>query len=287
MEYTIQNEWLTLTVSTAGAEAVSVKATNGHEFLWQADPGVWPRHAPILFPYTGPLPHSTRSWQGRDYPCGLQHGFARDKQHRLVSKTADTLVFQLCPDEETRAVYPFDFLLQSTFVLRQNTVHHTLRVQNPGSGLLRFGLGFHPGFRCPFDSTKPLTDYELRFDRPQPAAALHNYPTAEKEVGSILLTADTFAKGPFLMQHPAPATVTLAERGTARRVVCHIEGYPYCLLWSPPAAPGHLVCIEPWHSLPDVAQSGAAWETFAPAAQLAPGEEWAATLVTEYWGETK
>ena len=50
MKYTIQNEWLALAVSTAGAEAVSVKATNGHEFLWQADPGVWPRHAPILFP---------------------------------------------------------------------------------------------------------------------------------------------------------------------------------------------------------------------------------------------
>jgi len=283
MRYSLQNKWLSLTVSTTGAEAVSVKATNGHEFLWQAQPDVWPRHAPILFPYTGMLPQGTRSWQGKNYPCTLQHGFARDKQHKMVSQTADTLVFQLCPDEETRAVYPFDFVLQSTFVLEKNTVRHTVQVQNPGSAQLRFGLGFHPGFRCPFDSEKPLTQYELQFDQPQPATGLHNYPTSETQVSRIPLTMRTFADGPILLQHPNASTVTLAERGSTRRVVCHLDGTPYCLLWSPPAAPGHLVCIEPWHSLPDFNATGTAWETFAPAAQLAPGETWGTTLVTDYW----
>ena len=47
MQATIHNEFLTLTVDTHGAEAVSLKNAAGQEMLWQADPAVWKRHAPI------------------------------------------------------------------------------------------------------------------------------------------------------------------------------------------------------------------------------------------------
>ena len=52
MQATIHNEFLTLTVDTHGAEAVSLKNAAGEELLWQADPAIWKRHAPILFPWT-------------------------------------------------------------------------------------------------------------------------------------------------------------------------------------------------------------------------------------------
>ena len=42
MEYTISNGTLTLTVSTHGAEAVSLKNAAGPEMLWQADPETRP-----------------------------------------------------------------------------------------------------------------------------------------------------------------------------------------------------------------------------------------------------
>ena len=53
MQAVLRNEFFTLTVDTLGAEAVSLKNAAGEEVLWQADPEVWPRHAPILFPWTG------------------------------------------------------------------------------------------------------------------------------------------------------------------------------------------------------------------------------------------
>ena len=43
MQATIHNEFLTLTVDTHGAEAVSLKNAAGEEMLWQADPAVWGR----------------------------------------------------------------------------------------------------------------------------------------------------------------------------------------------------------------------------------------------------
>ena len=49
MQAVLRNEFFTLTVDTLGAEAVSLKNAAEEEVLWQADPEVWPRHAPILF----------------------------------------------------------------------------------------------------------------------------------------------------------------------------------------------------------------------------------------------
>ena len=82
MQATIHNEFLTLTVDTHGAEAVSLKNAAGEEMLWQADPAIWKRHAPILFPWTGKLVDGTFAAKGKTWKGG-QHGFARDLEHTL------------------------------------------------------------------------------------------------------------------------------------------------------------------------------------------------------------
>ena len=51
MRYTIENEFIRLTIDSLGAEMVSaVDRATGSEMIWCADPAVWNRHAPILFP---------------------------------------------------------------------------------------------------------------------------------------------------------------------------------------------------------------------------------------------
>lgn len=75
MQAVLRNEFFTLTVDTLGAEAVSLKNAAGEEVLWQADPEVWPRHAPILFPWTGELPQSSYSHKGKTYHV-VKQGFA-------------------------------------------------------------------------------------------------------------------------------------------------------------------------------------------------------------------
>ena len=50
MQATIHNEFLTLTVDTHGAEAVSLKNAAGEELLWQADPAVWSATPPSCSP---------------------------------------------------------------------------------------------------------------------------------------------------------------------------------------------------------------------------------------------
>ena len=60
MEYRIENDYLCVRIQSKGAEMCSVvKKETGEELLWQADPAVWNRHAPILFPYCGRLKNGT------------------------------------------------------------------------------------------------------------------------------------------------------------------------------------------------------------------------------------
>ena len=47
---TLQNEHLTIEVSSLGAELQSIRDAEGREYLWQADKQYWPRHSPIPFP---------------------------------------------------------------------------------------------------------------------------------------------------------------------------------------------------------------------------------------------
>lgn len=77
MEFTIENNFLCVRVQSRGAELCSVvKKETGEEMLWQADPAVWNRHAPILFPYCGRLKGGAFTHNGVSYEGG-QHGFAR------------------------------------------------------------------------------------------------------------------------------------------------------------------------------------------------------------------
>ena len=176
MRYSIENDTLRLTVDTHGAEAVSViHKPTGAELLWSGDPSVWGRHAPILFPYTGKLTGGKMIAKGVEY-AGGQHGFARDVEHTMTRHTADTLEFELHANPETLPKWPYAFVLRSTFVLDGETIHHTLTVENPVEEQLRFGIGYHPAFRIPFDADHTTTDYEFRFDQPESPMILDAYP---------------------------------------------------------------------------------------------------------------
>ena len=291
MQATIHNEFLTLTVDTHGAEAVSLKNAAGEEMLWQADPAIWKRHAPILFPWTGKLVDGTFTAKGKTWKGG-QHGFARDVEHTLVRVDEHEIVMELRSSPELKETwFPFEFVLTSMFRLEGKTVHHTLQVTNPGTEELRFGIGFHPAFNVPFDEKHTTTDYEFRFDQPESPVILDARPNGLlsgkcyyqwKNQQAIPLTDDLFANDSFCMAGLRSRTLGIYEKDTGKGIVCNVEGYPYTLIWSAPAKPVHFVCIEPWHSLPGAQTDTQEWSQRAAAACLAPGQTWETTLSTTF-----
>ena len=167
MEYTLENEILRVTVASRGAELVSVvDKRTGAEMLWQADPDVWPRHAPILFPYTGRLKGGRFTHRGVAYEGG-QHGFARDMEHTLMESAPARLVLRLEANALTMEKFPFAFWLEAEYTLEGSAVRHKLTVHNDSDEEMPFGIGYHPGFACPFDDAHQAGDYVLRFAQPE------------------------------------------------------------------------------------------------------------------------
>ena len=286
MTYTIENEYLKVTVSTKGAQITSVvRKCDGVEHIWQGDPEVWGFQTPILFPHAGKVVDGIIEAKGGIYES-KQHGFARLMEHEFVEQSKDSIVLELRSSEETRKTFPYEFVLYSTFTLENDTLHHTLTVENWDEEKLPFGIGYHPGFNVPFDGGHMATDYELRFSEMESPICLNCLPTGlvqdnhyylGSNIKSIPVDEKLFANDSHCMVNLKSAKLGLYEKGTGRGVVCDIEGFPYCLIWSKPGMP-KFVCIEPWHSLPSPEGGSRVWEEKPAAAVLEPGESWSTTL---------
>ena len=290
MEYTIENEYLKLTVTTWGAQVKSVvRKSDGVEHIWQANKAVWGYHAPILFPHTGKVVDGIIEAKGGSY-ASAQHGFARLMDHELVAMTEDTIVMELHSSPETLEKFPYEFNLISTFTLENDTLHHTLTVENLDEEELPFGIGYHPAFAVPFDDKHEATDYELRFSEMESPLCVNCLPTGlvqddhywlGSNIKAIPIDEHLFDNDSHCMVNIRSGKLGLYEKGTGRGVVCDIEEFPYVLLWSKPGMP-KFVCIEPWQSLPSPESGSRDWNEKPAAAILNPGESWSTTLSTSF-----
>jgi aldose 1-epimerase len=267
-----------------------VRKCDGTEHIWHADPAVWGYHAPILFPFCGKLKDGKFEVGGKVYNCAGQHGFARTSTHTLVEQTDGRIVLELTHSEETLAVFPWKFRLLSIFTLENDTLHHTLRVENVDEEAFSFGIGYHPAFTIPFDNKHTYADYELRFSRMESPLCLSTAPkglingqvySLGSNIDTLPITAGMFDSDSHCMVNLRSGTLGLYEKDTGRGVVCNIENFPYCLIWSKPGVP-HFICIEPWNSLPSYEFGSTVWEEKPAAARIAPGENWSTTLSTSF-----
>lgn len=287
MEYTIENEFLAVTADTHGAELVSiVNKADGAQMLWTADPKIWNRHAPILFPYVGRLKNGKYTMDGKTFEGG-SHGFARDSEFTAVEVTPSKLSFCLNWSESTLKKFPRKFRLTVSYILMSKTLHQKVEVTNLDDREMRFGLGYHPGFIIPFDDRHTTEDYELRFDTPQvPQEAIFELcfmtdkarPYMEKGL-SISLTDRMFDNDSIFLKDLTAKTVSLTEKDTGRAITMELTDFPYFVFWSSLGQEKlHFLCMEPWHSHPDAVDSDGNWEKKNCAAALAPQEHWTSNL---------
>lgn len=149
----LENETLRVAVADAGAELISVlDKETGSERIWTADPALWNRHAPILFPFVGRVTEGKYRYNGTEYPMKTQHGFARDLEFACVDQTPVSVTHCLTATDHTREVYPFEFGLAVRHSIGEGTSRQ-LRVEwtveNTGNGKMYYSIGGHPGFLMP------------------------------------------------------------------------------------------------------------------------------------------
>lgn len=258
MEYQIQNENLTLKVSSHGGEMRSLRNADGLEYLWQADPAVWPETAPILFPFIGRLAEGGYRYLGKDYPLP-KHGFASSSEFVLISHERDSLTLALYSNEKNRATYPFDFSFFVSFRLEGTTLKTRYRVENHGTEPMPFGLGAHPGFRVPLLEGEAFEDYRLEFPTPARPDRVgftekillsgSDSPYPLKEDRFLPLSHCLFDEDAIILKN-MPRSVRLISEKSGKGVSLAYPQMPYLGIWHWPKTDAQYVCLEPWHSLP-------------------------------------
>jgi galactose mutarotase-like enzyme len=251
--YSLKNNLFFVNVSKSGAEILSIRnLTNKTEILWKPDLKFWNRISPVLFPIVGKLMNNCFSENAKKHSM-LQHGFARNMAFEVIQQTENSLSMQLTANEETLTQYPFDFVLNISYILLENSLDIHYSVSNLSSVDMPFSIGAHPGFAL----DKPLNHYKLVFDQRFTAerhliedglytgeAQLTMQNTSELLLSDVLIQHDAvvFKNVPFYR-------VTLCELDNTPLVSVSSSDFPHWGFWSKPGAP--FFCIEPWAGLAD------------------------------------
>ena len=257
----LETDSLRVEIADAGAELVSVRdKDSGAERIWTADPAVWNRHAPILFPFVGRVTDGSYRALGREYPMKTQHGFARDLDFLCTEANAGAVEHRLCSSERTRALYPWDFCLtvrHSVDEARPRVLRVEWTVENTGAETMLYSIGAHPGFLPPAGAGKE--DCTLVFPGKE---ALRYYPV--NAAGFALperTRALPLSDGAAPWQADIPDTwifdgqgideVSIAAPDGRPWVTLRCPGFPFLAVWANPKGP--FICLEPWFGRTDEA----------------------------------
>lgn len=248
----LENEQLSIEISSLGAELQSLATKDGRCFLWNGDAAFWNGRSPILFPIVGKAPDDTVLIDGKPYPMA-QHGLARRREFTLTAASAQSCCFTLTSNDETKSVYPFDFSLALTYQLAQNTLSVTARVTNTGDDAMPYGIGFHPAFLWPLPGAEGKAHHIMLDNGAEPellrlSGGLLDQATQPSpfRAGHLTLDASQYVEDAMIFPQGAGTGLTYeAEGGPSLHFT--FKNLPNLALWQKPGAP--FICIEPWHGM--------------------------------------
>ena len=262
--FTLENDELLVTVARRGAELTRIYDKKAdREVLWCAEPSVWNRHAPVLFPFVGKCYEGAYVHDGKEYGM-TPHGFARDMDFEPLLCDMDECWFRLKDTPETYEKYPFHFEVEIGHRLEGRTIEVMWKVANTDSGEMLFMMGGHPAFQEP--EGKNIYDFTFEFNRRgcregRFTDCLHylapNAKGYEKEElqgvlklseGRVPLTKGFFDTAlTYMFDEAQVSSVSLIVDGSPY-VTLECSDFPYLGIWTMEAT-HPFVCLEPWYGI--------------------------------------
>ena len=250
MIVTISNSQLSATISTLGAELISL-VKNNKNYIWEVDETYWNRTSPVLFPIVGRLKNDSYTFNGKNYSLP-RHGLARNMEFSFDKRNEHQVIFELNETETTKHNYPFDFKLFIAYTLMGNELIMEYFVRNQANEVLPFSIGAHPAFAI----TDDFSTYSLQFNKDEVFETHHlenesfNGKTSvvESKNSEIQLNYELFEADTLVFKQLKSNEVLLKNKGKNILRV-GFDHFPYLGIWTKTNAP--FLCIEPWCGLAD------------------------------------
>ncbi len=253
----LENDFLKVSINDLGAELCSVwEKETKLERLHDANPEVWNRHSPILFPFVGKVINGVYRIGDKEYEMKSQHGFARDMEFECMSEDGESVTHRIFSTEETRRNYPFDFELLVTHELDKENprkLHVKWEVRNLGEDTMYYFIGGHPGFTTPEKDPKAKEEYYLEFvdcdsityfgvNEESGFAAPTDTKTVALEQGFMKFHKDAYIT--LIFDHQKFEKVRICRPDKTPYVTMECKDFPGFGIWA--KENGNFICLEPW-----------------------------------------
>lgn len=263
MNYIIENKHLRVTITSLGAEVISVvNKETGKELWWNADPAYWAGYSPILFPACGGLWNGEYKYREKTYKM-VKHGFVRTMEFTPVGEQEYAAIsLSVKETEETMKQYPFAFTLTISYVLDGTTLTCKASVVNPSeTEVLHYQIGGHPAIMLPdFKEGAEVVGY-MRPDTSESISVVRaseqgcfggdRFTVPQTEDGLIPISVETFRNEALIFDKCQVKAMTLL-RTDKETEICRIShDAPVLLVWQMTDLLCPYVCVEPWYGLPD------------------------------------
>ena len=210
---------------------------------------------PFLFPVFGRTPEDSI------YPMEI-HGFGHTSVWTVLEEKEDELRLELRANEETRKVYPFEFLVELKFRVHDGKLSIYQIYENMGEKDMPYAFGFHPYFAVEPTKVDVMVDADLEMNMQtgQPVPYI-NQPVR------IQFAKDAKESGAFFLQTKNEAVIMNGEKKIHMEFD---ESFNRLVLWAVKGK--EFLCVEPINSSPNGLVSGDSYI-------LAPGERKEAKVV--------
>jgi len=263
---TLSNGIISIEVAAHGAELLSIKKGET-EYVWQADPEYWKRHAPILFPIVGKVWNDEYRVDGQVYNLP-QHGFARDADFVVAKATETELILTLDSSEATLEKYPYNFHLEAKYTLEKSTVNILWTVTNPDTKEIYCSIGAHPAFNYPqFSKEDNVHSYAMLYNKDgmvvkdlkisvlgAKGCCTPGKKPFKVEGGILELKADSFDNDAIIQENSLVKKVALYDKNKNPYLTLESKCAEVMALWSPVGKDAPFVCIEPWLGRADMVE---------------------------------
>ena len=234
---------------------------DGYEYQWQGSEESWTGKDVAIFPWIARLKDGNYFVDGKEYSM-KNHGLCRYATLNVIEQSDNKVTLELKSNEETLKQYPFKFVFNATYEVKDTTLYVSYKVTNIDDKDIYFGIGGHPAFNIPYERKETFDDIKgnrIEFDQEinpnnyylDPTGSFIVKKDAFKPVKVIDLDKAIFQQYKTLMFCDANMDKVTLYKKDGKNVKMRLNNPRTVAIWTKEYFGGY-ICIEPWNGIPDL-----------------------------------